>query len=72
MMDRMRADLISSQLQSQSLKDSVKSKHDIAKEESEKLRKAKQDRVRAKMKLEEVMLSIDAEQRERQERIGSL
>jgi hypothetical protein len=37
----MKADLISSQLRSQELKDGIKSKDDIVNEESEKLRKAK-------------------------------
>jgi hypothetical protein len=41
MLKRMKADLISSQLQSQELKESMKSKTDIVNEESEKQRKAK-------------------------------
>jgi len=36
MLARMKADLISSQLRSQDLKESMKSKHDIAGEEGEK------------------------------------
>jgi len=45
MLGRMKADLISSQLRSQDLKDSMKSKKEIAQEEMEKQRKAKQDRI---------------------------
>lgn len=59
MIKRMKADLISSTLRSQELKDSMKSKSDIVGEESDKQRKAKQDRIQAKMKLEQVMIQID-------------
>ena len=41
MLKRMKADLISSQLRSQELKDSYKSKSDILNDESDKQRKAK-------------------------------
>ena len=43
----------------------MKSKTDILSEESEKQRKAKQDRIQAKMKLEQIMMDIDQDQRER-------
>jgi hypothetical protein len=59
MIKRMKADLISSQLLSQELKESMKSKSDIVSEESEKQRRAKQDRIQAKMKLEMIMMEID-------------
>ena len=72
MIRRMKADLVSSQLRSQELKDSMKSKEEIVKEESEKVRKAKQERILAKMRLEQVMMKIDQEQREREERISSM
>jgi len=72
MIKRMKADLISSQLRSQELKESMKSKNDIVSEESEKQRRAKQERIQAKMKLEQIMMEIEQDQRERQERIGSL
>ena len=58
MIERMKADLISSTLRSQELKDSMKSKQDIAAEESEKQRKAKQERIQAKMKLEKIMMDL--------------
>ena len=52
MLKRMKQDLISSQLRSQELKESMKSKQDILTEETEKQRKAKQERIQAKMKFE--------------------
>ena len=72
MLKRMKADLISSQLRSQQLKDSHKSKSDILTGESDKQRKAKQVRIQAKMKLDKIMMEIEMDQRERQERIQSL
>lgn len=72
MLHRMKADLIASQLRSQDLKESVKSKHDIMVEESEKFRKSKQDKIQAKMKLENIMMDLSQEQKERNERINSL
>ena len=58
MLTRLKADLISSQLRSQELKDSMKSKVEIAVEEEEKQRKAKQDRIQAKMKLNQLMMDL--------------
>jgi len=55
----MKADLISSQLTSQDLKESMKSKSEILNEETDKQRRAKQLRIQAKMKLEQIMLEID-------------
>jgi len=72
MLKRMKADLISSQLRSQELKDSFKSKSDILSDESDKQRRAKQERIQAKMKLDKIMMEIEMDQRERQERIQSL
>jgi len=51
MLHRMKADLIASQIRSQELKESMKSKNDIALDETEKHRKAIQERIQAKMKL---------------------
>lgn len=56
MLDRLKKDLISSQLKSQELKDSLKQKNDLVVEQSEYQRKAKQDRIQAKMKLEQVIM----------------
>ena len=65
MVKRMKADLIASQLRSQELKESMKSKKDILLEEQDRQRKSKQDRIQAKMKLEQIMMEIDQDQRER-------
>jgi hypothetical protein len=72
MLERMRKDLISSQLRSQDLYQSMKSKSDIVTEETEKQRKAKQERIQAKVKIQTIMNEIDMDQKERAERIGSL
>tara|TARA_B110001450_G_C17581043_1_gene464941 strand:+ start:490 stop:1026 length:537 start_codon:yes stop_codon:yes gene_type:complete len=72
MLDRLKKDLISSQLKSQDLKDSLKQKNDLVVEQSEYQRKAKQDRIQAKMKLEQVIMQIDQDQMERRERISAL
>ena len=50
----------------------MKSKIDIVNEENEKQRKAKQDRIQAKMKLEQIMMEIDQDQKERTERNSSI
>ena len=72
MIDRMRKDLISSQLRSQALKISVDSKSEIVNDETEKQRRAKQERIQAKIKIQTIMNEIDADQKDRAERIGSL
>ena len=72
MLDRMKKDLISSQLRSQELYQSMKSKSDIVNEETEKQRRAKQERIQAKVKIQSIMNEIDMDQKERAERIGSL
>ena len=59
MIDRMKKDLISSQLRSQSLKISMDSKSDIVTEETEKQRRAKQARIQAKFKIQTIMNEID-------------
>ena len=50
----------------------MKSKSDIVTEETEKQRKAKQERIQAKVKIQTIMNEIDMDQKERAERIGSL
>ena len=50
----------------------MKSKTDILSEESEKQRRAKQERIQAKMKLEQIMMDLTLDQKERQERISGL
>lgn len=72
MLQRMKSDLISSQLRSQELKESMKSKNDIAKEETEKQRRAKQERIQAKMKLQQIFNELQQDQKERDQRIIGL
>ena len=50
----------------------MKSKEDIQGQESEKLRKAKQDRIVAKNKLEQILYEIGLDHRERDIRMLSL
>ena len=59
-------------MRSQALKASVDSKADIVSEETDKQRRAKQDRIQAKTKIQMIMNEIDMDQKERAERIGSL
>ena len=66
MLHRMKADLIASQIRSQELKESMKSKNDIAVEETEKQRKAKQERIQAKMKLQQIFNELQQDQKERE------
>ena len=66
MLHRMKADLITSQIRSQELKESMKSKNDIAVEETEKQRKAKQERIQAKMKLQQIFNELQQDQKERE------
>lgn len=54
------------------MKASVDSKADIVSEETDKQRRAKQDRIQAKTKIQMIMNEIDQDQKERAERIGSL
>lgn len=72
MLKRMKGDLISSQLRSADLKESMKSKKDILSDEQDKKRKAVQNSIQAKMQLNQIMSEIEKDQRERQERISSL
>ena len=72
MLHRMKADLISSQLKSQDLKESMKSKNDIAADETEKQRKAKQEKIQAKMKLQNIFNELQQDQKEREQRISGL
>ena len=68
----MKKDLIASQLKSAELADSLKSKTDIQAQEAEKLRKAKQERIVAKTKLEQILYEIGLDHRERDIRMLSL
>jgi len=68
----MHQDLIACSIQANELQESYKSKLTIAEEESEKNRKAKQQRMQAQHRLEEFMRMIDQDHFQRQKRIDSL
>lgn len=61
MLDRMKKDLISNEINSNELHDSFKSKESIKADELEKSRKSKEMKMQAKLKLEELMRNIDME-----------
>lgn len=69
---RMQKDLIATQLKTQELQTSLKSKKAIQEAENEKLRLAKQQRNQANQRLRQIMLEIDTEQVERQHTIKIL
>lgn len=72
MLKRMKKDLIALQLRSNDLIESLRSKNQIYKEESEKQRIAKENKLQSKYRLDNLMKSIDHEQKKRQELIISL
>lgn len=72
MLKRMKKDLIALQLQSNYLTESLRSKQQIYKEESNKQRIAKEQKLQSKYRLDNLMQNIDHEQKKRQERIISL
>ena len=72
MIERMKRDLIALQITANEVRESHKQKEAIMYEESEKCRKAKEQRLQAKDKLQNLMDFIDKEQRHREERIESL
>lgn len=72
MLDRMKKDLISLQLVSNDLIESLKSKRQIITDELNKQRKSKENKLQSKYRLDNLMKNIDHEQKKRQERILSL
>ena len=72
MLDRMKKDLISLQLRSNDLIESLRSKKTIMGEELDKQRKSKENKLQSKYRLDNLMKNIDHEQKKRQERIISL
>eukprot|EP00347_Sterkiella_histriomuscorum_P012519 403368264 len=72
MLDRMKKDLISLQLTSNDLTESLKSKKIIINDELNKQRKSKENKLQSKYRLDNLMKNIDHEQKKRQERILSL
>lgn len=72
MIDRIKKDIIALNISAYDLRDSNKQKEIIMQEEGEKSRKAKEQRLQAKDKLQQLMDQIDKEQKHREERIESL
>ena len=72
MLRRMKKDLIASQLHSNALVESLRSKTQIYKEEFEQQRIARESKLQSKYRLDMLMLNIEHEQSKRQERIISL
>ena len=65
MLDRMKKDLISLQLTSNDLIESLKSKKIIYEDELHKQRKSKENKLQSKYKLDNLMKNIDHEQKKR-------
>lgn len=72
MLDRMKKDLIALQLKSNDLIESLKSKRTIMKDELNKDRKSKENKLQSKYRLDHLMKNIEREQDKRKERIESL
>jgi hypothetical protein len=72
MIDRIKKDIIALNISSYDLRDSNKQKEIIMQEEADKSRKAKEQRLQAKERLQQLMDQIDKEQKHREERIESL
>jgi hypothetical protein len=68
----MKKDLISLQLRSNDLTESLRSKKGIYDDENKKLRLAREAKLQSKFRLDTLMKNIDHEQKKRQERIISL
>lgn len=72
MLERMERDYIASRLKANELEISIKSKGQILDLESHKHRKTKEDRLQSKAIFDSLMLNIEKEQKDRQERIIEL
>lgn len=72
MLDRMKADLISLTLTINDLTESVRSKTNIQIDESKGMMKAKENRLQAEYRLENLMSNTEHDQQKRNERIDSL
>jgi hypothetical protein len=72
MLDRMKKDLISLQLTSNDLIESLRSKRSIMNDELNKQRKSKENKLQSKYRLDSLMKNIEREQDKRKERIESL
>ena len=72
MIGRMKADLIATQISANELHEAFKQKQIVCDEETEKNRQAKQRRLQAQHKLEDLMNMIEEEHRQRNERVRTL
>ena len=72
MLDRMKKDLIALQLISNDLVESLRSKRQIMKDELNKQRKSKENKLQSNYRLDHLMKNIEREQDKRKERIESL
>lgn len=72
MLSRMKKDLIALQIRSNELQESLRSKNQIYKEEFEKQRIAKEQKLQSRYRLDNLMQNIEHEQKKRDERIIGL
>ncbi len=72
MISRMRQDLIATQISANELHEAFKQKTLVSEEETEKNRQAKQRRLQAQHRLEDLMNLIEEEHRQRNERVQTL
>ena len=72
MLSRMKKDLIALQITSNQLQESLRSKNQIYKEEFEKQRVAKEQKLQSRYRLDNLMQNIEHEQKKRDERIIGL
>lgn len=72
MIARMRADLIASKIKMNEMQESYKSKKQIFEEEADKNRQAKQQKLKAQHRFEELMRMIDQDHAQRKNRLASV
>lgn len=72
MIQRMKADLIAAQIKQNEMQESYKSKKKIYEDEAEKHRQAKQQRLQAQHRFEELMRLIDQDHIQRKNRLASV
>ena len=72
MVGRMKSDLIATQISANELHEAFKQKQIVSDEETDKNRQAKQRRLQAQHKLEDLMNMIEEEHRQRNERVRTL
>jgi hypothetical protein len=72
MLDRMKRDLISLSLTINDLTESLRSKKGITDEEIAKQMKSREQKLQSRFRLDNLMLSLERDQKKRSERINSL